>query len=150
MENEAKFQSEHETITWKLHFKSSPEIVYRALNTDEGRKHYWAESADETDGHLHYVFLNDIEDTGKILERVENKTFVVMYFDWKVTFTLTPDQAGGTDLVMRCEGVSEKIKVEIIAGWVSWLMAMKGYVDFGIDLRNHDEHRTWFNGYVDN
>jgi hypothetical protein len=29
-------------------------------------------------------------------------------------------------------------------------MAMKAAVDFGVDLRNHDESRAWNSGYADN
>jgi hypothetical protein len=46
--------------------------------------------------------------------------------------------------------VKEEDKRQIAAGWVSWLMAMKAAVDFGVDLRNHDAERTWFDGYADN
>lgn len=37
-----------------------------------------------------------------------------------------------------------------VAGWVSVLMAMKAAVDHGVDLRTHDESRTWGDGYADN
>lgn len=137
-------------IRWKLRFRSPPAAVYQALATDEGRRRYWAESADETDGELHYVFLNGVEDKGRILEARPDELFRVTYFGWTVRFDLTPDGKGGTDLLMTCEGVSEDDRVEVIAGWVSWLMAMKGAVDFDIDLRNHDPSRTWFDGYADN
>lgn len=137
-------------IRWKLHFSSSPTKVYDALNTDKGRSGYWAESVKETDGKLHYVFLNDIENTGEILERIPGKTFSVMYFGWKTTFNLKPDGQTGTDMEMIAQGVSESEISEVTAGWVSWLMAMKASVDFGVDLRNHDPHRSWFDGYVDN
>ena len=150
MEEENIFQSEFETIKWKLHFSSPPEKVYEALSTNEGRKGYWAESAEEVDGKINSIFLNNIQDSGKILEKIPNKLFSVMYFGWKVTFNLSPDSSGGTDMEMISENVPENIKTEIIAGWVSWLMAMKASVDFGVDLRNHDEKRTWFSGYVDN
>ena len=150
MSEQNKFQSEFETIRWKLHFSSSPRKVYKALTTNKGRKGYWAESADEKDGKINYVFLNNIEDTGEILERIPNKKFSVVYFGWKVTFILSEDNSGGTDMEMISENISESIKLEIVAGWVSWLMAMKAYVDFGVDLRSHDKNRTWFNGYVDN
>ncbi|GAB5382113.1 MAG: hypothetical protein Alis3KO_36260 [Aliiglaciecola sp.] len=144
------FQSTEGVIRWKLHFSSSPEKVYLALSTDEGRRGYWAESADETNGKIHYVFLNDIEDTGEILERTPNKTFSVMYFGWKTTFNLCSDGNSGTDLEMVAEGIPDADKMEITAGWVSWLMAMKASVDFGVDLRNHDAKRSWFDGYADN
>jgi hypothetical protein len=29
-------------------------------------------------------------------------------------------------------------------------MAMKAAVDFGVDLRNHDPERTWFDGFANN
>lgn len=46
--------------------------------------------------------------------------------------------------------VDESIRMEMAAGWVSVLMAMKAAVDHGVDLRNHDESRTWGDGYADN
>jgi uncharacterized protein YndB with AHSA1/START domain len=144
------FQDIPDTIVWKLHFSSPPEDVYEALSTDAGRKTYWAESADETDGRIHYVFLNGVEDTGEILEREPGRVFKSTYFDWTVTFDLRPDAAGGTDMQVTCVGVKEEDKRQIAAGWVSWLMAMKAAVDFGVDLRNHDAQRTWFDGYADN
>lgn len=149
-EESHQFQPEPGVIQWKLHFCSSPNKVYQALSTNKGRRGYWAESAEEKEGKIHYVFLNGIEDTGDILERIPDKRFSVMYFGWKTTFTLVPDGEGGTDMEMKTEGVPESEKVEINAGWVSWLMAMKAYVDFGVDLRNHDKRRTWFNQYADN
>ena len=39
---------------------------------------------------------------------------------------------------------------EVTAGWVSVLLAMKAAVDYGVDLRNHDETRTWSSGFADN
>jgi hypothetical protein len=35
------------------------------------------------------------------------------------------------------------------AGWGSGLMALKGVMDYGVDLRNHEPMRTWDQGYVD-
>lgn len=113
------FQPQKNVIIWKLHFSSSPQEVYKALSTDEGRAGYWAESAIETNGEIQYVFLNGIEDKGKILEKVPDKKFVVTYFGWKVTFNLSKDGNSGTDLEMRAEGIVEEERIESIAGWVS-------------------------------
>jgi hypothetical protein len=33
---------------------------------------------------------------------------------------------------------------------VSVLLALKAAADFGVDLRNHDPARTWWQGYCDN
>jgi uncharacterized protein YndB with AHSA1/START domain len=139
-----------DTIHWKLHFASSPMQVYRALATDQGRRGYWAESADETNGTIHYVFHDGLENTGAVLERVPGERFVVEYFHMRVRFDLADDGDGGTDMQMRCSMVPAEEKTEITAGWVSWLMAMKAWVDFGVDLRNHDPARSWFTGFVDN
>ncbi len=46
--------------------------------------------------------------------------------------------------------VDESIRMEMIAEWVSVLMAMKATVDHDVDLRNHDKSRAWGNGYADN
>ena len=149
-ETPSSSQPAAEKIQWKLHFASSPEQVYQALATDQGRRGYWAESADETNGNIHYVFHDGLENTGAILERVPHECFVVEYFHMRVRFDLADDGEGGTDLQMNCSRVPAEDKAEITAGWVSWLMAMKAWVDFGVDLRNHDPARCWFTGYVDN
>lgn len=150
MSEEQQYQPIAGQVTWKLHFASSPEKVYQALVTSEGRKHYWAESAEEINGEIHYVFHNGVECKGAILEQIPNELFSVIYFDCRTTFTLQPDGAGGTDLQVVMLDLPEHERMEVSAGWVSWLMAMKAYVDFGIDLRNHDPKRTWFDGFVEN
>ena len=150
MENGNGFQDVPNTVVWKLHFSSSPQAVYKALSTDAGRARYWAESAIESDGSIHYVFLNGVESIGDILERLPGKKFKVVYFDYAVTFDLEPDGAGGTDMTVTCAGVEDEDKRQMTAGWVSWMLTMKAAVDFGVDLRNHDPQRTWFDGYADN
>ncbi len=63
---------------------------------------------------------------------------------------LESDGKGGTDLSLLAENVDESVRMEMASGWVSVLMAMKGALDFGIDLRNHDPERTWPRGFADN
>ena len=67
-----------------------------------------------------------------------------------IHFHLPADGAGGTDLTLTDEGVSDQYKTEVIAGWISVLMSLKASVDFGVDLRNHDPNRTWDQGYAEN
>ncbi len=67
-----------------------------------------------------------------------------------MTFALQAARTGGTDLTLTDEGVPEEGRTEVIAGWVSLLLALKATVEFNVDLRNHDRHRTWNDGYVDN
>jgi hypothetical protein len=58
--------------------------------------------------------------------------------------------AGQTELYLTDENVPPADRSEVIAGWVSVLMALKAAVDFNVDLRNHDPQRTWAQGYAEN
>jgi uncharacterized protein YndB with AHSA1/START domain len=145
------FQSDTTTIRWRLHLKSSPQAVYQKLSTDEGRASFWAESAVEQDGMIHFVFPNQAEWNGKILENVPPERFQVEYYGGTIaTFELNPDSSGGTDLTLTDQGIPGNDRSEVLAGWVSVLMALKASVDFGIDLRNHNPKWTWDEGYVEN
>jgi len=144
------FQPELRGIRWRVHFKSRRERVFEALATDAGRAGYWAESAPETNSRITFHFVNHAPVTGAVLEKKPPNFFAVEYFGAVVEFSLEDDGSGGTDLELVSTGVPESSRFEVIAGWVSVLMAMKAAVDFGVDLRNHDESRSWNNGYVDN
>jgi uncharacterized protein YndB with AHSA1/START domain len=144
---------EHDTKTllWRLHLKSSPSTVYQILATNEGRSRFWAESAVEIDGRIHFKFPNGQSWSGRLLEQVAPQRFTVDYMGGSVaTFELSDDGRGGTDLTLTDEGVSAIDRAEVSAGWVSVLLALKAAVDFGVDLRNHDVGRTWDAGFVDN
>ena len=144
------FQGERGIIRWKMHFNSSPEKVYEALNTDQGRARYWAESAQEHDGVIEFRIFNYPAYKARILKRESSHIFSLEYFGTKVTFELVSDGNHGTDLSLLAEDVDESYRMEMVAGWVSVLMAMKAAVDFQVDLRNHDPMRAWGNGYADN
>ena len=145
------FQSDVNRIQWKIHLRSSPEMVYETLATDRGRASFWAESALEQDGSIHFVFPNQAEWRGRMLEKDPPRKFRVEYYGGSLTtFLLESDGANGTDLTLTDQDVPAEDRTEVIAGWVSVLMALKASVDFGIDLRNHDASRTWDEGYVDN
>ena len=145
------FQSDSDTIRWKLHLRSSPQAVYQKLSTNEGRASFWAESAVDKDGTIHFVFPNQAQWQGKILEQKPPYKFKVEYYGGSITtFALDSDGSGGTDLTLSDQGVPQEDRTEVIAGWVSVLMALKASVEFGIDLRNHDPKRTWDDGYVEN
>lgn len=138
------------TIHWRMHFASSPEAVYDALATPAGRERFWAESSPETDGTITFGFLGHPPVTGRVLHREAPRRFVLEYFGATHEFTLAADGKGGTDLTLVATGVDASSREEMLAGWVSVLMAMKAAVDHGVDLRNHDPERTWQRGYADN
>lgn len=145
------FQGERDAIRWRLHLRSSPESVYRLLATDGGRERFWAESTREEHGLIEFVFPNGTRWRGRILEDRPPERFSVEYLGGSIsTFELKPDGHGGTDLTLTDRQVKEEWRAEVIAGWVSVLMALKAAVDFGVDLRNHDLRRTWDQSYAEN
>jgi uncharacterized protein YndB with AHSA1/START domain len=144
------FQSEAGVIRWKVHFRSPPSKVFEALATDAGRARFWAEAAPEADGAITFHILNYATFSGRILIRREPSVFKLEYYRTIVEFSLAGDGGGGTDLSLVATGVDESIRMQMVAGWVSVLMAMKAAVDYNVDLRNHDKSRAWGNGFLDN
>jgi uncharacterized protein YndB with AHSA1/START domain len=144
------FQDESGVIRWKMHFISPIGKVFSALSTDEGRSRYWAEAAPEINGKVTFNILGYEPFSGKVLKMHPPSLFKLEYFGTIVEFSLKDDGNGGTDLSLVATNVDESIRMEMVAGWVSVLMAMKAAVDHSVDLRNHDEARTWGEGYADN
>lgn len=145
------FQQDPNEIRWRLHLRSPIARVYQALSSDHGRASFWAESAIENNGVIHFVFPNRITWDAAILRAIPQGEFAVRYFgNSTATFILEDDGAEGTDLTLTDIGVPAEDRTEVIAGWVSVLLALKAAVDFGIDLRNHDPQRHWDFGYAEN
>ena len=138
-------------IRWRIHLASPPAAVHQMLSTDAGRARFWAESAVERDGWIDWRWPGGLEARTPILGNEPPHVFRVGYFGGSTAiFQLADDGAGGTDLTLTDEGVGEAEWQETHAGWVSVLLALKAAVDHGIDLRNHDDARSWNEGYVDN
>ncbi len=144
------FQSQNGVIRWKMHFSSSKQKVFSALASDAGRALYWAESAPDVNGQITFHILGYDPFSGRVLKNEPPSLFALEYFGTNVEFSLEDDGKEGTDLTLVATEVDESIRMEMVAGWVSVLMAMKAAVDYGVDLRNHDESRTWNDGYADN
>ncbi|GJM16657.1 MAG: hypothetical protein DHS20C13_19840 [Thermodesulfobacteriota bacterium] len=144
------FQEEEGVIKWKIHFNSSPQVVYEGLANAEARAKYWAESAEEKNGVIEFRILGYSPFKSKILDSIPGQMFKLEYFGSIVMFNIKNDGNGGTDMQLIAQEVDRSIKNEMTAGWVSVLMAMKAALDFGVDLRNHDIERTWMKGYADN
>ena len=145
------FQRDPNEIRWRLHLKSPPQVVHRLISTDEGRAKFWAESAVEGNGGIDFRFPNGQSWVGRILENTAPHRLAVEYYGGSVsTFDLTDDGNGGTDLTLTDRGVKDEWRSEVVAGWISVLMALKAAADFSVDLRNHDPKKTWDQGYVEN
>jgi uncharacterized protein YndB with AHSA1/START domain len=136
-------------IRWRMHLPVAPEIVFRALDTDEGRAAYWAESAVEADGRIKFRFINGETFTAAVLQRDAPFVFEIDYLGGPARFELKPDASGGTDLLLTHHGVPSAEWHETHAGWLNVLFPLKAWLTHGVDLRNHDPARTWDQGYAD-
>lgn len=143
------FQADPDRIVWRLHLTAPPERVWAALDSDEGRASFWAESAREIDGVIQFEFINGVTHSGRILVREPPRRWSVEYFGSAVEFLLEPDGMEGTDLTLIDAGVPATHRPEVTAGWLNVLLPLKARVDHGVDLHNHDPGRTWDQGYVD-
>lgn len=130
---------------------SSLRLSSRALTTDLGRASFWAGSAVERNGSIHFVFPTATAWSGEILVAEPPIRFAVRYYGGSTAvFMLRNDVHGGTDLTLTDTSVAAADRTEVIAGWVSVLLPLKAAVDFGVDLRIHDPLRQWDNVYADN
>lgn len=143
------FQDDPGRIVWRVHLATPPEAVFDALDSAAGRASFWAESAVERDGAVHFAFVDGEQWVGEILGRERPHRWSVDYFDAPVTFHLRDDGLGGTDVELEHMGVAPEHRTEVTAGWLNVLLPMKAALDFGVDLHNHDPQRSWRQAYVD-
>jgi hypothetical protein len=130
-------------VQWKVFCKSGPNDVYRALSTPQGRVRFWAQSTQGPDGVIEFVLPDGRTDKCQLERAVQDRLYQVRYFGRTVTFTLAPGDSGGTELTLT----SDRTDAQADAVYVSLLLRLKASVDFGVDLRNHDNDRT--TGYAD-
>ena len=132
-----------------MHLPVPPEQVYSALDSADGRAHFWAESAVETPDGIAFRFSGGYTVTCPILERRPPEVWALDYISGPARFNLTPDGKGGTDLLLTQTGVGPEKWNEVHAGWLNVLFPLKVWVVHGIDIRNHDPERSWDQGYAD-
>ena len=132
-----------------MHLSVSMERVYEVLDSAEGRAAFWAESAVERDGAIHFRFINGETYDSKVVARRPPHEWAIEYFGGVACFELTPDGSGGTDLLLTHEGLAPAEWAETHAGWLNVLFPLKAWLVHGVDLRNHDPRRTWKEGYAD-
>ena len=145
------FQTDAAQISWRLHLRSAPERVFAMIATADGRRQFWAESAEESGGIITFRFPDGSTLESRIVECTPPLRFAVEYFSGAtVLCECSSDGAGGTDLTLTETGTPDADRTENIAGWASVLLCLKAAVDHTIDLRNHDPQRTWAQGYVEN
>ena len=132
-----------------MHLAASRERVFAALDTDDGRASFWAESAVEREGRITFCFITGYEYAGRVLERRRPDVWAVEYFGGVARFELASDGHGGTDLLLTHSGIAPEEWHEVHAGWLNVLFPLKAWLVYGVDLRNHDPARSWDQGYAD-
>lgn len=137
------------TIRWRMHIPASPERVYQALDSADGRARFWAISAIEHHGEIEFRFSNGCVCRSRVLERRPPQVLTIDYFGGAARFELSPDGQGGTDLLLTHDGIGPEEWHEIHAGWLNVLFPLKAWLAFGVDLRNQDPNRSWDDGYAD-
>jgi len=136
-------------ITWRVHIARPPDVVYAALDDAHHRARFWAERAEERGGFIHFIFINGVEQRSRILHKQPPAVWAIEYFGAPCVFNLEPDGHGGTDVRLTHDAARDDEWNDTYAGWLNVLLPLKAWVQYGIDLRNHDRSRTWDQRYVD-
>src|SRR5687768_2760262 len=55
-------------IRWRMHIPVEPSVVFAALTSDEARARFWAESAIESQGVIHFRFIDGTTYESTVLE----------------------------------------------------------------------------------
>ncbi|MER7245669.1 hypothetical protein [Kribbella sp. NPDC000426] len=119
----------------KVFCASGPNDVYRAVSTSLGRERFWATSAPESGGVISFVLGDGRTGECRIEEAVQDERYRLQYFGSTLTFALAAGETGGTELTLSSTDPGDCAEV------VSLLLRLKAFVDFGVDLRSHDETR---------
>ncbi|MBL8521072.1 MAG: hypothetical protein JNK75_10405 [Betaproteobacteria bacterium] len=136
-------------IRWRLYLPAAAARVFDALATDAGRAAFWAESAIEREGAVHFRFINGATEVAHILARERPHRFALEYFGSPAEFLLAAAGPDATDLTLTQNGVAMAEWHAVHAGWLNVLLPLKAWLVHGVDLRNHDAARTWDQGYAD-
>jgi hypothetical protein len=132
-----------------MHFPVAPARVFAALDSDQGRASFWAESAVERNGVIEFRFVSGYVHAGRILQRRPPYVWAIEYFGAEARFELADDGRGGTDLLLTHTGLQPGEWQEVHAGWLNVLFPLKAWLVHGVELRNRDPQRSWEQGFAD-
>lgn len=146
--NRSVDRNETEAILWKLHLAADPERVFAAWTCPKDHVRYWCEQSEEIPSGFRLRFIDGTAEAC-VIERADRPSHLTFrYFGSEVDIRLEPVETG-TDLTLTARGVPSHEWPDVHAGWLNVLLPFKAWVDFGIDLRNHDPSRTWRERFAD-
>ena len=135
-------------VTWRIHCASPPVRVFAALTTPEEHRRFWCERSTRTpEGYL-LEFIDGTTSEVEILQRDDDGLFVVRYCGSRTEFRVEA-AGGGTDVTLVATEIPAGDWLDVYAGWLNVLLPLKAWIDFGVDLRNHDPSRTWQQRFAD-
>jgi uncharacterized protein YndB with AHSA1/START domain len=137
------------SIVWRLRLASPPERVFAAWLRPVDHERFWCERSERLPtGEFRQQFIDGTVECCAV-EATESPVHIrFRYFKSRVDIHLERRDAG-TDLTLTALDVAPTEWNDVHAGWLNVLLPFKAWVDFGIDLRNHDPRRTWTQRYVD-
>lgn len=135
-------------VCWRIHCVRPPHEVFEALTDPEQQQRYWCERATATASGYRFEFIDGTVADCEIVGRRTGEWLILRYFQSRVEIRLEA-AASGTDLTLTATDIPGPDWLEVYAGWINVLLPLKAWVDFGIDLRNHDPARTWRERFVD-
>lgn len=135
-------------IVWRLRLASPPERVWAAWLTPADHERFWCERSDALPGGFRQHFIDGTVAVCTVEQADAPVRLRLRYFDTSVEVGLER-RGEGTDLTLTARDVQPHDWHDMHAGWLNVLLPLKAWLDFGIDLRNHDPERTWAQRYVD-
>jgi len=147
---ETEIMNPNDQLHLKIKLSSSPEKIYELLSTNHGREKFWVEKSVESNKIVTFYFPNGAIENCRILKKVEEKYFKIEYFNSLVEFKIIRHSEKECILELNNFNIPAADRFEQYAGWVSVLLSLKAYADFGIDLRNHHPDYTWDQHFIDN
>jgi uncharacterized protein YndB with AHSA1/START domain len=135
-------------IVWRLRLAAPPERVFAAWLDPEQHARFWCELSERTALGFRQSFVDGTVGECALVAAVEPTRLELRYFGTRVEIELAA-RGGGTDLTLTCDEVPAHDFLDLHAGWLNVLLPLKAWLDFGVDLRNHDRARTWRERYVD-
>ena len=136
-------------IVWRLHLGAAPERVYEAWLSTADHERFWCEhSSLLPDGGFRQQFADGTVANCAVELSEAPLRIRFRYFGSRVDIQLER-RSDGTDLTLTAVDVEPHDWNDVYAGWLNVLLPFKAWVDFGVDLRNHDPRRTWVQRYVD-
>lgn len=136
--------------SWRVHLSAPRELVFALLTPEDEPSLYLASTADQLDDEGGWIAPEGAHLKDATLELLPPRRLTARYAGGGVaTLDLTDDGRGGTDLRLTDAGQPAEDRTELVAGWVSVLLALKASVDFSLDLRDHDHRTFWTGAYVE-